>query len=73
MNIRGYRVIAIDNKKRKLYYDDFEESKEFQEDFFFRLIAKYLEGRYCINKTFKLLKVYEDKEVLISEVTISRV
>lgn len=34
MNIRGYRVIAIDNKKRKLYYDDFEENKDFQEDFF---------------------------------------
>lgn len=50
MNIRGYRVIAIDNKKRKLYYDDFEESKDFQEDFFFRLIAKYVEGRYCINR-----------------------
>lgn len=65
MIIRGYRVIAIDNKKGNLYYDDFEESKEFQEDFFFRLIAKYVEGRYCINKTFRLIKVYENKEVII--------
>lgn len=73
MNIRGYRVVAIDNKKRKLYYDDFEEIKEFQEDFFFRLIAKYVEGRYCINKTFKLIKVFDDKQVVISEVTINRI
>lgn len=73
MNIRGYRLVAIDNKKRKLYYDDFEENKEFQEDFFFRLIAKYVEGRYCINKTFKLIKVFDDREVVISEVTINRI
>lgn len=73
MNIRGYRVTAIDNKKRKLYFDYFDENKEFQEAFFSGLIAKYVEGRDCINKTFKLIKVFDDKEVVISEVTINRV
>lgn len=27
MIIRGYRVIVIDNKKRKSYYDDFDDKQ----------------------------------------------
>ena len=33
MNIRGYRLVAIDNKKRKLYYDDLYFGSWYSEEY----------------------------------------
>lgn len=72
MATKYYRLDAINNKDGKLYFSDFGDSKEFYEDFFLNLIIKYIEGRYCIDKTFKLIEVNDNDEVIISEVRIIR-